>query len=143
MRLPPFAIALAALAAFAFANPVVATNPLAGFVATFPGAYALTLLLETPIYWFFLVGYTRTEKAVALSLLVNTITLPVVWFVLPPLLISNYLLYFAIAELFAWLAEAAMVKLAFQEMPWERAILAALAANAVSAGMGLLIAFLA
>ena len=108
----------------------------------FPAAYALMLLLETPVYWFFLVGFTRTETAIAISLLINALTLPVVWFVLPPLLISNYPLYFVIAELFAWLAEAAMVKLAFQEMPWKRAILAALAANAVSAGIGLLIAFL-
>ncbi len=111
-------------------------------IFTFPLAFAVTVLLETPVYWFFLLGYTKTEKAIAFSLLINALTLPVVWFVLPPLLFSNYLLYFAVAELFAWLAEAAMVKLAFRKMPWERAILAALAANAVSAGMGLLIAFL-
>jgi len=110
---------------------------------TFPLAYALTLLLETPIYWFFLRRYSSPLKAIAFSLVINALTLPVVWFVLPPLLFSNYPLYFAIAELFAWLAEAAMVKLAFKEIPLENALAAALAANAVSAGIGLAIAFAA
>lgn len=121
----------------------VLIRAIANFIMTFPGAYMLTVLLETPIYWFFLVGYTKTEKAIALSLLINTLTLPVVWFVLPPFLFSNYVLYFVVAELFAWLSEALMVKLAFSELPWSRAVLAALAANAVSAGAGLLIAFFA
>jgi len=108
---------------------------------TFPEAYALTLLLETPVYWFFLRKYCPAWKAIAASLILNTITLPVVWFVLPPILISNYLLYFAIAELFAWLAEAAMVKLAFSELSLKKALAVALAANAVSAAAGLAIAF--
>ncbi len=116
-------------------------NQLILALMAFSGAYAMTFLIETPIYAALLRKFCTPLKAVALSGLINSITLPVVWFVLPPLLIRNYLLFFVVAELFAWLGEALLVKLLLEKVGWKRALIAALAANAVSAAAGLAVAF--
>ena len=105
-------------------------------------AYLITLFFEVPVYWHACRRYGSTVKVAAVAILLSTVTLPVVWFVLPPLLIHDYPLYFAVAELFAWLGEALMLKIAFVKMTWKHAVLVAFVANAISASVGLVIAFL-
>ena len=105
-------------------------------------AYLITLFFEVPVYWYACRKYGKTAKVAAVSVLLSTVTLPVVWFVLPPLLIHDYPLYFAVAELFAWLGEALMLKMAFGKMKSGNAVLIAFVANAISASIGLVIAFL-
>jgi len=124
-------------------NPIAFHEPnyLFLWLMTFQGAYFMTLLLETPVYVSFLWRKGGWLKAVAVSGLMNSMTLPVVWFVLPPYLIRDYLLFFVVAELFAWLGEAVLVKLLVEKVSWRRAILAAFVANAISASAGLAVSF--
>lgn len=107
----------------------------------FPNAYLLTLLLETPVYWYFLRKYCPAWKAVAFSIIINAITLPFVWFVFYPA-IQDYWTFFAAAELFAFIAEAVLVMLLIPKTTARKAFLASLAANAASATVGLALAFL-
>lgn len=86
-------------------------------------ALAITQLAEVPVY----LALTRVGVLRALSL--SFVTHPVVWFAIAPLGLPG-VAAFAIAELFAWSAEAAMLR-AYGER-WRVALLASLAANATS-----------
>lgn len=111
-----------------------------------PAAFALTVLVEAPVYLALLRRAFGAPGALALALLVNAATHPVVWFVIPHT--RPWWRGFAAAELFAWLAEAAVLALAARATAARRpgrafgaldALLAALVANALSAGLGLLL----
>lgn len=94
-------------------------------------AFVLTQAAEVPLYvWLAPVGVAR---AFALSL----VTHPAVWYVIPPICYRAGLTYhqmLVIDELFAWLAEAALLR-AFG-VRWRRALLVALVANAASVLVG-------
>lgn len=73
-------------------------------------ALFLTLLIEGIVVYLLLNRFpvkTKIElkKLIRTIVIVNAVTLPFVWFVFPAL-ISNYLLFISIAELFAFIAEA-------------------------------------
>ncbi|VVC72080.1 Uncharacterised protein [uncultured archaeon] len=102
-------------------------------------ALILTNLLEAPIYVLF---YPKRawQQVILLMLAFNLLTLPFVWFVFYPL-IEDYSTYFVVAESFAFLVEAGILWLVFRREGWQNALLASAAANALSAGAGLLAAF--
>jgi len=95
-------------------------------------ALALTQLAEVPVYrWL-----ARVDVWRALSL--SFVTHPLVWFVIPPLCTSAGLDYpqmIVVAELFAWTAEAALLRV--YGVRWPRALLVAFAANAASVLLGM------
>lgn len=95
-------------------------------------ALALTQLAEVPVY----VALARIGWARAF--VPSFVTHPCVWFVFPPLGERAGLSFDAmllVAELFAWLAEAALLR-AFG-VPWRRAVPISLAANAASVLLGM------
>ena len=67
-------------------------------------AYFLTLIIEGSIIWFFLNKKFSLNKLVLTILIVNTVTLPFVWFFFP--FLSDYLIFLMISELFAFIVEA-------------------------------------
>ncbi len=94
-------------------------------------AFVLTQLAEVPLYLW--LAPTGLGRAFALS----AVTHPLVWYVIPPLCYGAGLDYhqmLVIDELFAWLAEAAMLSLF--GVRWHRALVVALVANAASVGVG-------
>ena len=96
-------------------------------------AFVLTQLAEVPLYW--RLAPTGLARAFSLSL----VTHPLVWYVIPPLCYGAGLGYrelLIIAELFAWLAEAAMLRLF--GVAWPRALAVSLAANAASVAVGII-----
>lgn len=93
-------------------------------------AFVFTQLVEVPIYS---VGL-RCNLLLAFG--ASALTHPVVWFVIfNPSFEATHLTKVVIAELFAWLAEAAYFALRFGK--W-RALAWSLVANAASFGAGLL-----
>lgn len=92
-------------------------------------AFATTQIIEIPIYrWGFKIPFID-------AVLASGFTHPIVWFVIPQLIpLSNYWLFFAVAEAFAVLAEA----LWFFLRGHRNSLLASFAANATSASFGLL-----
>ena len=102
-------------------------------------AFVLTLLIETPIYiWFY---KKRGQQMMAIvSILMNAITLPFVWFIFYPAL-ADYATFFVSSELYVLGAEAVLLGELFKKEGWKRAIAASMFANAMSAGAGLLLTF--
>lgn len=101
-------------------------------------AFLLTLAIECPIVVALLRRADRPARLFALAFFANLATHPLVWFVFPELHLP-YLAWLALAEVFAFLAEAAFFRLTVPRAGWRTALLAALAANASSFVAGLLI----
>ena len=101
------------------------------YVAAWARAFALTQLVEVPIYRS---GY---GAPLALAFLASAITHPIVWFVIfGPLLEPVEMTYATrvlVAELFAWLTEAGLLAFLCGR---PNAIAWALAANAASVAIG-------
>ena len=94
-------------------------------------AFVLTQLAEVPLYWW--LAKVDVPRAFALSL----VTHPVVWYVLPPLCYGaglGHRDFLIVAEAFAWLCEAALLRLF--GVRWRRALLVSLVANAASVMVG-------
>lgn len=110
-----------------------------GFPAAFLEAYIITLAVETAMLYMLL--YPRYSRGLIVrnSLIVNTITLPFVWFVFPPLLgpLFGYAIQLAASELFALMAEAAMYIRLFPMMEARDAILVSFICNLCSFVIGL------
>jgi hypothetical protein len=92
-------------------------------------AFVWTQIIEVPIYrWGFKIPLIEAGLA-------SCLTHPFVWFVIPHLIpLSNYWTFFAVAEIFAIVAEA----LWFFWRGHKPALLASFVANATSASFGLL-----
>ncbi len=107
------------------------------YVAAWVMAFALTATSEMAV-----VGglgrrlEPRLARRLALSVYANLATHPVVWFVVPTL-ISHWGKATLVAELWAWLAEAAFYRLTFSAAHWRAALGLSLAANLFSFGLGL------
>jgi hypothetical protein len=100
------------------------------FVRAWLSAFVFTQLVEVPIY----------RRGLGVSVLVafgaSALTHPIVWFVIfQPRVPLSYGAKFAVAELFAWLCEAAYFKWAFRR---ENALGWAFVANAASVGLALI-----
>jgi hypothetical protein len=71
------------------------------------GAFALTQVIETPIWTYSLrERFPRTGPRILAALGASTITHPIVWFVIPHIIAHPYLTYLIVAESFAVIAEA-------------------------------------
>lgn len=96
-------------------------------------AFAFTQLIEVPIY----------RRAFGVSALAafgaSALTHPTIWFVIIPQLQASYLEESVLAELFAWLTEAAYFAWLLRR---PRALMFCLVANAASLGLGLLSRYL-
>jgi len=102
--------------------------------------FVTTYCLEFLVYGILLHRLFSKRQILALCLLLNVITHPLVCFGFPQWF-DNY--EWILAELFAWLIEALILLViarlvAHYKMRWIKALTTSLAANALSAGMGLL-----
>ena len=105
---------------------------------TWPIAFALTQLLEMPVYWF----GTRASKLsvgkrLAAGFGASALTHPILWFVLYPTLIGliGYWPFFVVGEALVVIVEALYLGAFGVKRPW----LVALAANTFSATVGLIL----
>lgn len=103
-------------------------------------AFLLTEVVETPIYLRALLArddphrpFDRFLPALAVAFGASALTHPIVWFVMPELISSSYVLMVAVAEAFAVLAEAAWLR----AFGLRRALWWTLFANAASVLLGL------
>lgn len=104
------------------------------YVLAWARAFVFTQVVEAPIY--------RRALRVAWwrALAPSALTHPFVWFAFPLLctvLGLGWTPAMALAELFAWLVEAAFFVVTKPRVPWRRAVLASLGANAASLVLGL------
>ena len=106
----------------------------------FAQAYVLTLFTETVLLFVLLRHYYSAKTILLNSLIVNTLTLPVVWFGLT-LLGLSYPIYLFIAEGFAFSAEAALYTLLFRKIDWKLAVFCSFACNLLSFAVGALLTF--
>ena len=105
--------------------------------------FVATFCLELVVYGILLQRVFSKKQILAVCLLLNVITHPLVCLGFPRWL-GNY--YWIPAELFAWVVEALILWifarwLMHHKMRWTKALLISLAANAFSAGLGLLLLF--
>jgi hypothetical protein len=105
----------------------------------YAAALLLTLAIEVPIVAGGLARWYRVPavRGVLLAILASVLTHPIVWFILPRLLVPaiGSLGYLLVAEGFAWLAEAALYWLATRRDPFELLLLS-LVANLASFTVG-------
>jgi hypothetical protein len=108
---------------------------------TWPFAFVVTCLLELPIVvWSTLGTEAKWARVVAVALLGQLLTHPLVWFAFPALTALAEESRFWLSELFAWLAEAALYASLLRGVsPW-RAVGVSGLANATSLAAGLLLA---
>ncbi len=98
-------------------------------------AFAVTVAVELGVLVPWLrVAEPRLVRRGAIVLLGQMTTHPWVWFVLPALPFAHAI-YWAVAETFAVLVEAALYRLTLP-LSWRRAVLASFVANAASVGVG-------
>ena len=100
---------------------------------TWPLAFLLTLTLEIPVVLLLLKRGWR--KDLPLALLANSLTHPTLWFVLPSMF-SDYFTFLVVGELLVFTFEALLY--AGVVRSW-RGGLAAVSANCLSLGVGLLL----
>jgi len=95
-------------------------------------AFAFTQVVETPVWAVALEGRPWVQR-IGFGFLASALTHPFVWFVFPPLVITQlgWWTYLAIAETFAVLAEAALMR----KLGVSDALLWAILANGLSAGL--------
>ncbi|MCO4771500.1 MAG: hypothetical protein KDA24_15820 [Deltaproteobacteria bacterium] len=96
-------------------------------------AFAFTQVVEVPVWAAALTGRPWAHR-IGLGFLASALTHPFVWFLFPPLVKPHlgWWGYLAVAETFAVLAEAALMK----KLGVSDALLWALLANGLSAGLG-------
>jgi len=101
----------------------------------FLAAFLLTNVLEIPIAYFFLRKTEKAEKIIVAIMLLNVVTLPLVWFLFPSL-IREYLAALISSELVIFLIEAVAYAKIFTNS--KRAWKIALIVNLASFLVGLL-----
>ena len=107
-------------------------------------AFVATVTIEVPIVVFLLRDAERDRaRAVGLVVFANLATHPIVWYVISQLLLVGTVAYVVAAELWAVAIEAVFYRIAIVDLPWGRAALVAVAANAASFAFGRLVVALA
>jgi len=103
-------------------------------------AFISTILIEGPIYALFARGIWRVPKALAMSVILQLTTHPLLWLIFYDIqaLIPDYVLAVLIAELGVVSIEAALLSWMWGRGFFGLALTAALTANAVSTAVGLL-----
>lgn len=105
---------------------------------SFIQALILTYLIETIILVSLFFRETSIQKLFFASLLINSITLPIVWLALP-LGFNHFFQSFLLAEAIVFLAESLMLKLILREIKTKRILTAAFAMNLPTAIIALLL----
>ena len=107
---------------------------------SWPVAFLVTLLVETPIYVAVLAGRVGLRASLGASLLVNVITHPAMWFGGLALFGSFDATELGGAELLVWLVEWGLLAALFcRRVPVGELALVAAAANLASTLVGLLL----
>ena len=112
-------------------------------VETWPWAFAATIVLETPIIALAVKRQLGVPRALGLAVLLQVLTHPVLWFVLPRF--QPYWAWVLAAESLVVVAEAIALTVALRwtPMPWRQAAVRGLAismlANVFSTAIGRLI----
>lgn len=102
-----------------------------------------TLVIELPVYTWATTSVFGFARALAIGVALNVATHPLMWGV-HSLLRHPYLLTFLVAEAVVWATEAILLKTfshrrrARRVLGWSEALAISFAANAFSAGAGLL-----
>ncbi len=104
---------------------------------TWAVAFALTVLVELPV----MTLGTRDlglplPRRLAVALLAQVLTHPLVWFAFPPLFRASPELGLWLSELFAFAAEALLYALTLRNIGWTRAVALSGLANGLSLGLG-------
>ncbi len=106
----------------------------------FVHAYIITVLVETLILYLLLRKRYPAPAIIRNSVVANSLTLPFVWFVFPVLGSGlSWVLLTAVAELFAFGAEAAVYRVLFQRMDWADAARMSFICNLLSFLTGLVL----
>jgi hypothetical protein len=100
-------------------------------------AYALTVIIETVIAILLLRGRYDKTLIVRNSIIANSLTLPFVWFLFPVLGFGSWWLQTAVAEVFAFVAEAVVYRALFPKIGLTEALKVSLACNVASFLAGL------
>jgi hypothetical protein len=106
----------------------------------FPAAYAITLALETALLFLIFRGRHAAFLIFRNSLIVNTVTLPFVWFFFP-LFGWPYAIQIAVSEAFAFIAEALLYWRLFPKASVYDALFASFVCNAASFLLGVVLVF--
>jgi len=109
-------------------------------ILDFWGALVLTVFSELIVYCILLRKESSCTLIISAGVLVNILTLPIVWYVFP-WVIPNYWLSLALSELFVLFLESVMLAGIFM-LQFKRAVLVSLCANAASFLLGLFITYL-
>jgi hypothetical protein len=112
------------------------------YILLFFRALVVTITIETAVLFVFLFLRRRRSRNLVIRVLVagivaSSVTLPFVWFVFPAI-IENRTLFLAVAELFAFVAEAPIIR-GMVKTTWLEAAMASFCANGVSFISGLLL----
>ena len=100
---------------------------------TWPVAFSLTLLMETPVVLLLMARGWRRDLPWAI--LANGLSHPTLWFILPALF-TDYTTFLVVGEVAVFSFEALLYSLALRSA---RGVLVSVAANSLSLGVGLLI----
>ena len=99
----------------------------------------ITLAMEVPIVLLlakYLLRLKKFDRLIPTSFAASILTLPYLWFVLPPFLpAENYVLY---GEMLVIVAEAAIYRI-FADLDWKDALVLSLVANIIFFGLGLIL----
>jgi hypothetical protein len=109
------------------------------YLFSFFRAFLLTVFAEFLVFYRFSRNL-GASKAFAIVLLVNSFSLPIVWFIIP-VIVKGYTSYVLLAELFAVFSEAALLKILLP-FSYGRAIAMSMLMNIVSFLVGLAFPFL-
>jgi hypothetical protein len=100
----------------------------------------VTLIIEVPILLFILKFLYKNRKSlqkiISVGLVASTLTLPYLWFVFPPYILSNYYIY--VGEFLVILFES-LIYMQFLELKFSKAFLISLICNVVSFLIGVII----
>ena len=108
------------------------------YVEGFLKAYLYTILIELAVCY--LMNRRFGFRVLVVILIVNTFSLPFVWFVFPAIKLS-YPLYLLVAETFAVVSEALLMRILFS-ISVKRALVTSVAMNMASFTFGILFPWL-
>lgn len=108
------------------------------WIAYWPVAFAVTLVVEVPIFMKLAPAELPRWRAAVAGAAGSCVTHPLLWFVWVPS-IRGYTLAVVTGELLVVVIESTMFFLLTQRRSWRRAVAAACLANAASFGVGLLV----
>lgn len=99
----------------------------------------LTLLIEIPVFVFFVRRTVTLRRALAAGAAGTLFTHPFLWFVWPHVIVDDYWTYLASGEILVAAIESVTFFAIARPVAFRRAVLASVTANALSTFIGLLL----